>query len=41
MPYLLLIERERKKKKGERAKGLFSQGRHALLVLLCWDFPGC
>jgi hypothetical protein len=37
---LLLIERK-KEKEGETARGLFSQGRHALPAVPHWDFPGC
>jgi hypothetical protein len=33
-------EREREKK-GEMARGLFSQVRHALLTVLFWDIPCC
>jgi hypothetical protein len=28
-----------KEKKGVMARGLFSQGRHMLLPMPCWDFP--
>jgi hypothetical protein len=35
----LLIEKRKRKK--EMARELFSQGGHALLAVLCHDFPGC
>jgi hypothetical protein len=39
MLYILLFEKNLKRK-GEMAKG-FSEGKHALVAVLCWDFPSC
>jgi hypothetical protein len=34
-------ERKREKKRGKNGQGAFSQDRHTLWAVPCWDFPDC
>jgi hypothetical protein len=34
-------KKQEKKGKSEKQPGDFSQGRKALVAVMCWDFPGC